>query len=72
MENVIAWMATPKGRFYRIVIGLNLLWIGTYVLGMPLGHWVQAIALVPLVSAILNVCILAPIVHKPLHGAKIA
>lgn len=72
MENLVYFLATGKGRFYRIVIGLNLLWLGAYVFAWPLGGWVMAIGAIPIISGALNICLFAPLIDEPVAGWKLS
>lgn len=72
MENLVYFLATGKGRFYRIVIGLNLLWLGAYVFEQPLGAWVMAVGAIPIITGALNICLFAPLVQEPLRGSKLS
>lgn len=71
MDNLVYFLATGKGRFYRIVIGLILLWLGAYVFAHPLGLWIMGIALVPILSGVLNICLFAPLIQEPVRGSKL-
>ncbi len=68
----VQFLSTPAGRFMRIVLGLVLLWIGFYAAAQPLGYWIMAFGLIPLVSGIMNVCVIAPYFHAPVHGSELA
>jgi hypothetical protein len=66
--NVINFMGSQAGRGVRVVLGVALIGVGVALGG---GGWVLAvIGLVPLTTAGLDVCLLAPLVNRPLRGAK--
>ena len=69
MENLVYFLSTGKGRFFRIVLGLNLLWLGAYVFEQP---WVMAVAAIPILTGALNICLFAPLIQEPLRGSKLS
>lgn len=69
MENLIYFLASPRGRFARIVIGLIVLWFGAYVFEQP---WVMAVAAIPILTGALNICLFAPLIQEPLRGSKLS
>jgi hypothetical protein len=59
------WMATPAGRATRVVAGLVLVVLGL----VGGGGWlvVSVLGLVPLVAGAVDVCVIAPLVGRPLR-----
>lgn len=72
MENLVYFLASPRGRFARIVIGLLMLWFGAYVFAQPLGYWVMGIGVIPIVAGALNICLMAPLVQEPVRGSHLS
>lgn len=72
MENLVYLLASPRGRFLRILIGLLTVWIGTYVVPDPLVHWVQAIGAIPILTGVFNVCLFAPMIQEPVRGSQLS
>lgn len=72
MENLIYFLASPRGRFARIVIGLILLWLGAYVFANPVGYWVMGIGAIPILTGVFNVCLFAPLIQEPLRGSELS
>ena len=66
MTTFFSFMASPAGRAVRVVAGLVLVVLGA-LLG---GAWwlLAAIGLVPLLAGALDVCLLAPLFHRPLRA----
>jgi len=61
------FMATPAGRLIRIVVGVVLIALGISSGG---AGWILAlVGLVPLGAGIANVCVIAPLIRAPFHGA---
>jgi Protein of unknown function (DUF2892) len=57
------WMSSPPGRSLRVIFGLALIFLGLAVAhGIP-GVLIAAFGLVPLTTAILNVCPIRPLVE---------
>jgi Protein of unknown function (DUF2892) len=69
MNGVIRFMASPAGRWTRVIAGLALIVVGALVGGT---WWILAgIGLVPLLAGAFDVCLFAPMLAMPLAGAKI-
>jgi len=64
--SLVKFMSSIEGRLARAVVGLVLVVVG-FVLG---GGWLtlSVIGLIPLFAAVLNVCLLAPLMGQPLKG----
>lgn len=70
------WMSTPPGRLLRILLGVGLIAVGLAVVHGVAGTAIAAFGLVPLTTAIVNVCPVRPLVvlwrrsrSLPGHGA---
>jgi hypothetical protein len=71
MNPFISFMASPAGRFSRIVAGVALMaWGLLGIEGTP-GLIVAVVGAVPLLAGLFDVCIFAPLFSCPLNGAKI-
>jgi len=64
------WMSSPPGRVVRVLLGLALVVLGLWVVRGAAGVAIAVFGLVPLVTAILNVCPVRPLVE--LWGRKAA
>lgn len=69
--SLVQYLSTPVGRFIRIVLGLNLIWIGAYVLGKPEGYILQMVALIPMLLGAFNICLIAPLFGAPMKGSEL-
>jgi Inner membrane protein YgaP-like, transmembrane domain len=56
------WMSTPPGRVLRVLFGLVLVGVGLGIVHGVAGTAVAAFGLVPLTTAIINVCPVRPLV----------
>lgn len=65
---IIKFLGSTPGRWVRGIAGVALLTTGA-VLG---GYWwiLAAVGLIVAAAGILDVCLLAPLVRKPLAGPK--
>jgi hypothetical protein len=63
----LTFMSSPVGRIVRIVAGLALIGVGL-VLGGTGGIVLAVVGLVPLAAGASDVCLLAPLAHKPFAG----
>lgn len=61
-------MAHPSGRVARIIAGLAIMGIGLGVIGGTLGWIVAAVGLVPPLAGLVDVCLIAPVIHAPFSG----
>ena len=62
------FMASPTGRIIRIVAGLALI-AGGISMGGTGGTILAVVGLAPLLTGIVNVCVLAPILRGPFKGS---
>lgn len=72
MEDLVYLLASPRGRFLRILIGLLTVWIGTYVVPGPFVHWVQALGVIPILTGVFNLCLFAPMIQEPVRGSQLS
>jgi len=56
------WMSTPPGRAIRIALGAALIALGLGVVHGPVGLGVALFGLLPLTTAVVNVCPIRPLV----------
>jgi hypothetical protein len=70
MNAFIRFMASPTGRILRIVAGSALIASGLLITGGPKGTMIAAIGLLPILTGVLNICVIAPLFGKPLRGSK--
>jgi hypothetical protein len=69
MTSFFAFMASTAGRITRIVAGVVLIVLGVLLGG---GWWALAVVgLVPLAAGIGDVCVFAPLFHRPFNGARL-
>lgn len=61
------FMASPKGRGGRVLLGLFLLGLGFWLRG-PRGKALMALGLIPILAGLGNVCLLAPFLRVPFNG----
>ena len=57
------WMSTPPGRVLRVFLGLALIGLGLSVVQGTVGVAMAVFGVVPLTTAILNVCPIRPLVE---------
>ena len=57
------WMSTPPGRVLRIFFGIALIALGLSVVHGIAGVAIAGFGLVPLTTAIVNVCPIRPLVE---------
>ena len=57
------WMSTPPGRVVRVFLGLALIALGLSVVHGITGVAIAVFGLVPLTTAIVNVCPIRPLVE---------
>ena len=56
------WMSSPPGRVVRVFLGIALVALGLSVVHSAAGAAIAVFGLVPLITAILNVCPVRPLV----------
>ncbi len=62
-------MSSPIGRIGRILLGIVLIAIGMTVVDAPWSYILEALGVVPIVTAIWNVSILARLVGGPFRAS---
>jgi len=67
----VSFLASPAGRFIRIVAGIALVVWGLWGIGSTVGVVVAVVGLVPLLAGVLDFCVFAPLFGAPLSGSKI-
>ena len=61
------FMSTPLGRGLRIVFGAFLIYLGLNVIQGVGGMVVGVLGIVPIVTGLLNLCILGPLLGAPMR-----
>lgn len=64
------WMASPIGRWLRVVAGIALIGAAIYVQG-GWGVALGVVGAVPLLAGIFNVCLFAPLFGAPFNGTRL-
>jgi hypothetical protein len=67
---MVGFMASRKGRWMRILGGASLV-LGGLASRSPQGRRVALGGLVPLVAAVMDICLLGPLFGLPLRGEAI-
>ncbi|MCZ7539003.1 MAG: DUF2892 domain-containing protein [Anaerolineae bacterium] len=68
---LVDFMASPMGRWLRIVVGIVLILIGLLVIEGTGGTVIAIIGLVPLAAGAFDFCVLAPLLGLPFWGRAI-
>jgi hypothetical protein len=71
MNGLISFMASTAGRITRAVAGIALIAWGLVGLGGTTGTIIAVVGLLPLVAALFDFCVFAPLFGAPLSGPKI-
>ena len=61
------FMASPLGRGIRVVAGLAMIVAGL-VIGSAGGYVLAAVGVLPVMTGLLNVCVIAPMLQAPFSG----
>lgn len=64
-------LATPAGRILRIVFGAVLILIGIFILPKPGGYVIEAVGLIPIITGVMNISLIAPLLGAPLKGSEL-
>ena len=71
MKGFFRFIASPLGRFTRVVAGLILIGVGVWF-AQGVGRWILIIVgLVPLVAGVFDWCVFAPLFRLPFVGAAL-
>jgi hypothetical protein len=62
------FMASPMGRWLRVVAGLALIALGLFAVGGVGGGVLAAVGVVPLLAGMFNLCLFAPLFGAPFLG----
>lgn len=65
------FMASPVGRALRVVLGLVAMAAGMLFVTGSAGMALVVVGLIPFFAGAFDVCLFAPIFHKPLRGSEI-
>lgn len=71
MKSFVKLMASPFGRIIRVIAGLAIIAWGLIGIGGSNGYIVAAIGILPILTGMLNICIVAPLLGSPLSGSKV-
>jgi hypothetical protein len=71
MNAVVRFIASPAGRLIRIVAGIGLIAWGQAAVGGSDGYIIATIGVLPLLTGIFDICLIAPLLGAPLKGAKV-
>ena len=66
------FMASPLGRGLRIVVGALLIYLGLSVVQGVGGTVLALFGILPLVTGLLNLCVLAPLLGAPFRGSALS
>lgn len=71
MKGFFRFIASPVGRWVRIVAGLFLIALGVWLV-QGIGGWILTIVgLVPLVAGVFDWCVFAPLFRLPFVGSRL-
>lgn len=70
MKTFVSFMGSAAGRLIRIVAGAGLIAWGLIGMGDTNGYIVAGIGMLPLLTGLLNICVVGPLLGEPLSGAK--
>jgi len=70
MKKFVSFMASAAGRALRVVAGAALIAWGLLGMGGSNGYIVAAIGVLPILTGLLNICVIAPFIGGPLNGSK--
>ena len=65
------FMSSMAGRAIRFLAGVILVWLGWFVIGGTGGIILAVVGLVPLVAALFNFCVFAPLFGGPFLGREV-
>jgi hypothetical protein len=68
MSGFVPFMQLAFGRTLRIVVGIALMLVGTFVVGGTGGTFLLIVGLVPLVAGLAGICLFAPLFGYKLNG----
>lgn len=70
MNAFVCFMGSAAGRLIRIVAGFGLIIWGLVGVGGNNGMILAAVGLLPVLTGVLNICVVAPLLGKPLSGSR--
>jgi Protein of unknown function (DUF2892) len=65
------FMASPLGRGLRVVFGGLLIYVGLNRVQGVAGTVIALLGLVPIVTGLLNLCVLGPLLGAPFRGSEV-
>ncbi len=66
----VTFMTSNRGRMMRVVVGIVLVSIGSFVVKDTLGTVLALIGLVPIAGGVLDFCVAGVMMGYPFSGAK--
>lgn len=70
MNGFTKLMASAFGRTARVLAGAGIIAWGLLGVGDTNGLIVAAVGVLPILTGVMNICIVAPLMGAPLKGAK--
>lgn len=70
MNAFARFMASAAGRMIRVVAGAGLIAWGLIGMGDTGGYVLAGIGVLPILTGLLNICLVGPLFGAPLSGAK--
>jgi len=68
MSGFVPLMQSAFGRLLRIVVGIALVLVGTFVVGGTGGTILLIVGLIPLVAGLAGICLFAPLFGYKVNG----
>jgi hypothetical protein len=71
MKAFVQFMASPAGRFLRVIAGSALIVWGLFFTGGFNGKLIAGIGLLPILTGAFNICVIAPFLGSLINGSKV-
>lgn len=71
MNTFVGFMASPAGRIMRILAGMGLIAWGFIGIGGTNGYIVAGVGVLPLLTGVFDICIVAPVLGYPIRGCTV-
>lgn len=71
MSALFSFIGSPAGRILRIIAGMTLMSAGLFGLDGKTGYILALTGFVPLLTGLIDICILAPLLGYPLRGSAV-
>lgn len=72
MRILFSFMASAAGRMIRIFAGIGLIAWGFLSFSEPNSYIIAGIGVLPILTGLLNICIIAPILGFPIKGDNVS